>query len=435
MTLARIQEMHCSPADRPLRLGIFGVLGSGNIGNDGSLDTVVGYLRDQHPDVELGFLVMGPTRLEERYHAPATHLQWYESNVERLGWVPAALLKALGRLLDPFRTLAWVRHYDVLIVPGMGVLETTVPMRPWGFPYGLFSVCLCARLTRTRVAMICVGADVIHKRISRWLIMSAARLAHYRSFRDVHSRNAMRAMGLDVEADEVYSDLAFLHTVPVASPDGRRTVGLGLMDYWGNNDEREHGAELHSAYMDTMKRFAHWIIDAGRPIRFFTCDPADSEVVQEIIDDLLAQRPELDPTMVVDEPATTIQQLMAQIAQVDAVVATRYHNVLSAVLSSAPTVSIGYSPKHEELMANVGLGEFCQPARSVSFERLVDQFLAVERRRADLTLAMRRRNRQNVCNVRKQLATMSEVILAPRQRAEVHLLPPFPNSSELPRNR
>lgn len=402
------------PRTADLRVGFFGVLGAGSLGNDGCLDAIVNYLREYHPDVKLRFLVMGPTRMEERYGAPATSLQWYEANLERFQSVPSPVLKIIGRILDPFRALLWTREVDLAIVPGMGVLETTIPMRPWGFPYGLYTVCAAARISGTRVAMVCVGADVIHKRISRMLITGAARLAHYRSYRDHNSLEAMRTMGIDVDDDRVYPDLAFGHPVPSTAPDGSGTVGLGLMDYWGNNDERAQADRLRESYIGTMTQFAGWLLDHGRPIRFLLCDPVDTTVINRVIDDLRSVRPELPASMIIFEPAETLQALMKQMAGVDAVVATRYHNVVSAVQLGLPTISISYSRKHDEVMSRMGLREFCQPARSVDFARLVQQFTDLERRSDVLTGLMSNANEQNVKEVQQQYAAVSALLASAR---------------------
>src|SRR5207248_1546058 len=40
--------------DVSVRVGVFGLLGSGNLGNDGSLEAVLGYLRTEYPDARLG---------------------------------------------------------------------------------------------------------------------------------------------------------------------------------------------------------------------------------------------------------------------------------------------------------------------------------------------------------------------------------------------
>ena len=166
------------------RVGLFGNLGSGNLGNDGSLDAVVSYLRHIDPNVQVRFLCMGAEEVAARYGGSAVSLQWYEAHAGNATRLHAAGLKVLGRLLDPFRTLAWVRHNDVVIVAGMGVLEATVPLRPWGFQYSLFWLAIATRLTGARLALVSVGSDVVRARAARWFLTHAARLAHYRTFPD-----------------------------------------------------------------------------------------------------------------------------------------------------------------------------------------------------------------------------------------------------------
>jgi polysaccharide pyruvyl transferase WcaK-like protein len=65
---------------------------------------------------------------------------------------------------------------------------------------------------------------------------------------------------------------------------------------------------------------------------------------------------------------------MAQIAETDVVVATRYHNVVCALKLGRPTLSIGYATKNDELMAEMGLGEFCQHIERLDVDMLITQF-------------------------------------------------------------
>ncbi|GHE97605.1 membrane protein [Amycolatopsis deserti] len=385
------------------RIGFFGILGSGNLGNDGSLDAVLRYVRKRYPDSELGFLAMGPEELTARYGAPATHLQWYEPHAGDATGLRAAGLKVLGKLLDPFRTWAWVRNFDVVIVPGMGVLEATLPLRPWALPYSLFWLGVTARLTGTRVALVSVGADVVRKRATRWVITRAARLAHYRSYRDEHSRQAMARMGVDVSGDGVFPDLAF----GLDGPEPRTSagaVGVGVMAFHGGNDDRARADEINRAYLATVKRFVRLLADEGRPIRLFTGDVADAEVPAEII----AAVPGAD---IVAEPLTSLQDLMHQMAAVDVVVATRYHNVLCALKTAKPTISLGYARKNDVLMEAMGLGEFCQSAREPDFDRLVRQFRELEDRREELTAVLKERNRVMTERLERQFDIMSESVI------------------------
>jgi polysaccharide pyruvyl transferase WcaK-like protein len=392
-----------------MRIGLFGLLGSGNLGNDGSLDALVSYLRDRHPDAQLSFMCMGPEQVMARYDLPATPLQWYHPHAGTRA--PAGLLKLLGRVLDAFRTLRWVRRHDVVIVPGMGILEATLPLRPWNLPYSLLCLCFAGRLVGTRVALVSVGADGIRERVTRWVVTGAARLAHYRSYRDALSREAMRDMGVDVTADEVYPDLAFALPVPQVSRTAGGIVGVGVMDYHGGNDDRREAEEIHRSYVDTIKRFVRWLVDGGRQVRLFTGDTVDEAVVADIFADLRAHRPALEGSRVVAEPVSDLQDLMRQMATVDTVVATRYHNVLCALKLSKPTLSLGYAAKNDVLMAAMGLAEFCQPARSIDFERLTEQFQTLESRREQLVETMEARNRANLARLEHQFVVLSATLL------------------------
>jgi polysaccharide pyruvyl transferase WcaK-like protein len=400
---------HASADGATTRVGLFGNLGSGNLGNDGSLAAVISYLRRLDDNVELGFFCMGPDEVAARYGAPAVWLQWYEPHAGNATGLRAAGLKVLGKLLDPIRTFAWVRHYDVVIVPGMGVLEATVPIRPWAFPYCLFWLCFMARLTGTRVALVSVGSDLVPARATRWFIVQAARLAHYRSFRDEFSRNAMREMGVDVTADRVYPDLAFsLPNPPVDELTGM--VGVGVMAYRGTNDERAESDELHRHYIDTMTKFVHWLLDRGRTVRLYTTDKEDLPILEALIADARATRTE-DPAIAA-EPMSTLPELMGRMAKVDTVVGSRYHNVLCALKLSKPTIAVGYATKHDVLMRDMGLGDFSEPARSVDLDRLITKFEAVERNRAALVATLDRHNAERSQLLEGQFAALSRLIAA-----------------------
>ena len=65
------------------RVGLFGLLGSGNIGNDASLDAVLGYLRSYHPDAVLDAMCMGAEQVRARYGIDAIPLLWYQRYEQR----------------------------------------------------------------------------------------------------------------------------------------------------------------------------------------------------------------------------------------------------------------------------------------------------------------------------------------------------------------
>lgn len=394
------------PGQRPRRVGLFGILGSGNLGNDGSLEAVVRFLRGID-GVQLGFFCMGPDEVAARYDAPARALQWYEPHAGDATGLAAAGLKVLGKLLDPFRTLAWVRHQDLVIVPGMGVLEATLPLRPWAFPYSLFWLGVSARLTGARVALVSVGANVVRARATRWFITRAARLAHLRSYRDELSRAAMDAMGVDVREDRVYPDLVFALPDPPRR-EARGVVGVGIMAYRGGNDDRSRAEELHRRYITTMTAFVHWLLDRGRLVRLHATDQEDEPVLLALLEDVRGARGD-DPDIEY-EPVGTLPALMERLAAVDVVVGSRYHNVLCGLKLSKPTLAVGYAQKHEVLMRDMGLGDFVEPARSVDLERLKALLTVLEGERDQLVGALDRRNAELVARLDEQFATLAALL-------------------------
>ena len=85
---------------RPLRIGVFGLLGSGNLGNDGSLEAVLAHLRTEYPDARLGALVGGPEIVRERYGLDATPLHWNQAEYKTASGARSIALKGFGKLVD-----------------------------------------------------------------------------------------------------------------------------------------------------------------------------------------------------------------------------------------------------------------------------------------------------------------------------------------------
>jgi polysaccharide pyruvyl transferase WcaK-like protein len=399
-------------ATRPPRVGMFGLYGSGNLGNDGSLAALLTYLRTSHPGAVLDIRCPGPRRVNKQFGIDGSLLQWYTQYANDTSGLTAVALKVLGKGLDAFRTVAWARRHDVVIVPGAGIFETTLPIRPWGVPYALLLLCASSRLLRTKVAFVSVGASVSNQRLTRWLFTRAARLATYRSFRDEQSREAMRRQGVDTSGDPIYPDLVFALPRPAAGPSDPQTVGVGVMTYYGSNDDRRRAAAIHASYMETMKGFARWLVDNGRRIRFYTGDDVDEGAVQEIVADVRAYRPDLEPAWLTAEPITSLTDLMRQMSGVGTVVATRYHNVLCALKLSKPTLSLGYAAKNDALMADMGVPEYCQSARSLDLDLLIKQFTELESRSDEVERTLLARNSAKAQALDEQFAVLSSLLFA-----------------------
>jgi polysaccharide pyruvyl transferase WcaK-like protein len=369
-------------AGQPVRVGVFGILGSGNIGNDASLEAVLAFVRAGYPDAVVDAMCSDPGPVQARYGLAAIPVNWYQylSGKRLAGRRTAGILKAAGKLADVFRTITWVGRHDIVIVPGMGVLEATLPLRAMGFPYALFLACAAGRLRRTPVALVCVGADTVTRPLTRGLLDWAARLAGYRSYRDDYSLTVMRQRGVAGPRDRVFADLAFALPLPQSGPAEPMTVGVGVMDYRGSDDDRDRGEEIYRGYLDAITAFVGWLLDTGRSVRLFVGDAngSDDAVAAVVLAAVRAHAGNLAAGRLSAEPVTTMADLARAMGPASTVVATRYHNVICALMLGKPTISVGYSPKFDAVMVDAGLGEFSLSARTLDATVLIKKFEELE---------------------------------------------------------
>lgn len=396
------------------RVGLFGVLGAGNIGNDGSMESVVHYIREAHPDVNLDAWCTGPDRLRDEYGLEASPMHWQQRYEQRAPQLPRVAFNVVGKGIDAVRTARWVRGHAAVIVPGAGVLEASLPVRPWEIPYSLFLLCVWGRVFRTRVALVDVGADKINKPTTRWLSTMAARLASYRSYRDSMSRTAMSERGVDTTNDHVYPDLMF--GLPVTSQvdlGEADSVALGVMAYYGGNDDRSRAGALHRTYVEQMRTLLNWLLDHGKKVTLILGDSVhDQAVTRELYDHCRASRSNISPGLLKVLPVASPRELAEGIKNTRIVVAIRYHNVITALRLSRPTLAISYSPKHEVVMDDMGLSGFCHPAATMNVTTLIEQFRRLDREADTVHRALRERNREKQDLLSAQFADLSDIILS-----------------------
>jgi polysaccharide pyruvyl transferase WcaK-like protein len=409
-------------------VGLFGLLGSGNIGNDASMEVVLRYLQTSHPDTVVDAMCRGPEEITAKFGIGAEPLLWSQQYEGRTAGLGAKALKLLGKGLDVIRTAAWVRKHDAVIVPGMGALEASLPLKPWQTPYAMFLLTVSGRLTGTKTAMVSVGANQISQRGTRWLFDTAARAAFYRSYRDQQSYEAMVQRGVDVSRDRVYPDLVFDLPAPPYQPGDPNIVGLGVMAYSGTNTEqdRARAQEIADAYVAKLQRFTRWLLDNGRRVRLFVGDNQwDNTVVDAIMADARVHRPDLDETWVVAESITSFAELTEAMMPTGIVVATRYHNVMCALKLEKPVISIGYAAKNVAIMTDAGLGEFCQHSNTLDVDKLIEQFTELESRADEVRHTIAKRNEQNRQLLGEQFAALS-TLLIPVPGDEEHPARPEP---------
>jgi polysaccharide pyruvyl transferase WcaK-like protein len=157
------------------------------------------------------------------------------------------------------------------------------------------------------------------------------------------------------------------------------------MGYYGWNREKAVGERIYLDYLAKLTHFVSWLLERNLSIRLLTGDTGpDARPIRELA--------ETFGSRVIAEPIADFHDLLGQIAQTDIVVGTRFHNVLLALLLERPTVSIGYSTKNDSLLAEFGLGDYCQDIETFQVDRLVAQFEKLTRREQPPVASIRQRN-------------------------------------------
>jgi polysaccharide pyruvyl transferase WcaK-like protein len=126
-----------------------------------------------------------------------------------------------------------------------------------------------------------------------------------------------------------------------------------------------------------------WLLDCGHAVRILMGDTNDQRAVRDVLANVAIARPDLPDGRLLFDEMSSLHDLMAQIAGTHVVVATRFHNIVCALKLGKPAISIGYADKNDVLMAEMGLGRFCQHVERLDLNLLIEQFdeLITDRRR------------------------------------------------------
>jgi polysaccharide pyruvyl transferase WcaK-like protein len=300
------------------------------------------------------------------------------------------------RLLDALRTL---RAVDILIIPGTGLLTDACGLMEWG-PYNLFKWCLIARMCRCKVLFVSVGAGPVYSALGKYFVKSALSLAAFRSYRDNASLEYLKRIGFETNGDSVYPDLVF--SLPRAMiPDHvtkqrkRRVVGIGLMAYAGKYSVQKPSNAIYRAYLENLAVFVEWLLTREYDIRLLIGDTCDMAVTEDFRSLLKMRAGTYTEERVIDEPARSVEQLLPQIAATDMVVATRFHNILLALVLNKPVISISFHHKCASLMEEMGLSEYCQDINHMNAGRLIEQFQDLQTNADNLKPLIRQRVEQS----------------------------------------
>ena len=385
---------------------LYGHFGVGNLGNDTTLEAMLYNTKKYQPTASITCVCTGAQVIAKRFGIPTLPIDVNEDR--NIRWTatarPHKLVRLTTRVVDELdfwvRRTRWFRSVDQFIVVGTGALDDMAVVHPWSAPYDLFKWCRAAKLGGAKVIFLSVGAGPILHPLSRTLMLDALGVADYRSYREVASLEYLRGVGFDTTQDHLYPDLVFSLPLKLASPPAPvssqiKTVGLGVIGYYGWQHNIKSGEPLYRDYVSKLKQFVDWLLDQGYCIRLLTGDlPTDQGPIDEILKFVRSEGQDHWQERVKAEPIATAEDLYQQLTQTDIVVAARFHNLLAALMVGRPVISTGYHKKNDNLLAEMGLQEYCQHIEHLDVERLIVQFQSLASKLSEASQRIQQKNTQ-----------------------------------------
>lgn len=365
-----------------MTIALLGLFGSPNLGNEATLAAFLHNMRMRLPHASFACVAPASYCVETVHQIrhlpldplPAAQRFWRVQPRMLRDSLAAAhlLLTEPGRRQRANRMLAGLRAF---LVPGTGVFDD-FGQGPLDMPLHLDRWTAAAVAVGARVAFVSVGATRVDSIVSRRLFARSLDRADYCSFRDYASVQAAQRIG-GVRVASLTADLAFSlpdqlrRRAAIVWPP--RTIGVGLMGYYGWNAKQEEGRNIYHAYVEKMATLVAKLLERRLHVRLLIGDTrADKNVRADVIRSAAMRGSSVAEGRLTSAAISDYIDLIGEIERCDLVVATRFHNVLLSLWLNRPAISIGYDQKNDALMADAGLAGHCH-----SIERLdVDAVLA-----------------------------------------------------------
>lgn len=413
----------------PPRIGVISPCGGGNLGDAAIVAATIEGIRARVAAAAMFAMTLNPNDTERRHRIPAYRLSaeryvftdsgFAAWGTQRSGgdWQPLASLKKhlynvkwlrpLLRLLfrvrlvaasvrNEFRHvtagLALARDADLFIVAGGGQLDDYWG-GAWAHPYNLLKWGCIARATRTPIVILSVGYGTQPSRLSRLFLRATLKMSAYSSFRDQRSASIARDR-LGQREPVVVPDLAFglpVDSSPLLEDRRRMVVAISPIAFGDPRSWPKRDAALYDSYLGHLAEFVAWLSKQGHELIFFCTDNMDVHCLRDLharcsvpLTWLMSDAERPDPYY------KEVDDLVAQLAQADLVVASRLHGVILAHRLAKPVLAVSYDWKVDIHMEHVGEGHSRVHIRELTTRALIDAFRRLAERRTGAEQGLRR---------------------------------------------
>ena len=391
------------------KIGLLGPFGGGNLGDAAIQKSMIDNIRQFHPQAEIYGFSLQPQDTESRHGIP-TYPIGKEANFADYCWWRGATENSLSSKLTNFlvrwqqttnsilrklgsrfifgtlESLAWWRAYqnfqflelDLLIVSGGGQLDDYWG-GAWGHPFTLLRWCLFAKMNDTKFLIVSTGAGPIDSFLGKFFTRMTLSLADYRSYRDADSQQYIEEVVGFTSDDPVYADLAFSLPIDSYQPSPKNSqyqavVGIGPMSYYHPETWPEKNRSVYSQYLSKLATFIVWLTQQQYAVALFPSQTSHDQLAIDDLQELLIAQ-QVPTQQIIQQPIFTVDELMNQLADIDMVVASRFHGVLLSLLMNKPTLALSYHPKIDALMADMGQSDYCLSIDDFEVETMKNKFM------------------------------------------------------------
>lgn len=334
-----------------VRVAVLGVTAGGNLGNRISLEAGIGLLRRTIPDAQITVLADDLVAVDPSLGADILRWPPEVGNPKHPGRA-APLVRALRRVLG---ARAAGEQYDVLLVPGTGLLEGAEHGWHAGLlPLAAFGAGVLRR--GGRIVLFGIGAQVpsspVVRGVASWLVSHAG----YASARDEESAQALARLGrpgAPVHPDIVFSQMPSRDVVGAARS-AAPTAVVGVCGYHGEDLSTDQAAR----YTASLRAAVAWLVERGYAVRVVTGHTRDEPMAVEVAGAVTGD--------VRAVPAADFAALLRAVAGASVGMVTRFHNVVALLSMGVPVVSVGYGSKNDALLRAVGSPDLCLRSQSVT---------------------------------------------------------------------
>lgn len=282
-----------------------------------------------------------------------------------------------------------LKGVDLLIIVGSQQIIDFIK-GPWGHPYNIFKWSVLAKINRTKVAFLCVGAGPVTSWLSKKYFRYAISNAFYLSCRDESSLRLCNDIGTN-RGGVVLPDLVFSLRFDIEKsekkiPGTKPIVGINPVpfsdpSYWPGSSE-----EIYNKYIIVLAKFAEWLIYRGYSVLFFPTQlKSDPPVIDSIKNILNEKLNAVDMANVLEYDIESFHDLVSAIFAMDMVVATRFHGVVIPLVLGKPVLGVAYHNKTLELMSNMGLSDYVVDIFGIGSELLFEKFELLEANKINIS--------------------------------------------------